>query len=293
VESGRLTLPHPNTLDLARTLNSGQVFRWTAVPGGLLKGIIGRRRVYLEGDPSDSLVLRWHADGPDAEHAVRRFLRLDDVDLPSAAQRWSQADPVFRDAWQRNPGLRILRQDRNECFFSFLLASAAPVARISQMCHALAREFGDNVGDDLFAFPGPDRLAEASVDHLRTLGLGFRAPRVVSAARFLSSNPGFLDTLPATDRDTIQSELNQLPGLGPKIADCIALFAFDCDDAVPMDTHVWRVTQQHIDPSLAGKSLTAANYARARDAWLGRYGPHAGWAQQILFHDAAQRRIRS
>ncbi|MFY7953851.1 MAG: DNA glycosylase [Armatimonadaceae bacterium] len=293
MESGQFSIPNRQSLDLGRTLASGQVFRWQQIRNGLWKGIIGRRRVFLEGAPDGSSAVCWRADGPDPETAVRQFLRLDDLDLPAQTDKWSQRDPVFREAWHRNPGLRILRQDRQECFFSFLLASAAPVARISQMCHALARYYGEPLSDDFFAFPTCEVLANAPETHLRELGLGFRAPRILAAARFLTHNPGFLENLPTGERESIQSALTDLPGLGPKIADCIALFAFDCDDAVPVDTHVWRVTKEHLDPALAGKSLTAANYARARDAWLRRYGAHAGWAQQILFHDAAQRRLRS
>lgn len=35
--------------------------------------------------------------------------------------------------------------------------------------------------------------------------------------------------------------LQELHGVGPKVADCIALFSLDKLDAVPCDTHVWQV----------------------------------------------------
>jgi len=32
-----------------------------------------------------------------------------------------------------------------------------------------------------------------------------------------------------------------LPGVGPKVAACIALFSLDQNHAIPVDTHVWKV----------------------------------------------------
>lgn len=33
-----------------------------------------------------------------------------------------------------------------------------------------------------------------------------------------------------------------LPGVGPKVAACIALFSLDQHHAIPVDTHVWQVS---------------------------------------------------
>lgn len=35
--------------------------------------------------------------------------------------------------------------------------------------------------------------------------------------------------------------LCSLPGIGPKVAACIALFSLDQHHAIPVDTHVWQV----------------------------------------------------
>lgn len=287
MRSGVLTGLRPEDLDLDATLTSGQVFRWRRGDDGVWRGALGRRRVALRaGD--DGRAVAWSADGADPEDAVRRFLRLDDCDLPAAAARWGD-EPAFAAAWARQSGVRILRQPRTECFFSFLCATAAPIRRIAAMCAALADEAGDDLGDGWRAFPDPERLARIPERRLRALGLGFRAPRVAAAARRLAAEPDLLDSLPGGDRDAVQEALRPLPGVGPKIADCVALFAFDCDDAVPVDTHIWRLTRTRYAPELAGKTLTPANYDRARQAWRERFGAHAGWAQQILFHQAAHK----
>ena len=287
MESGRIAAEAPDELDLAATLRSGQVFRWRVDPDGAWRGTIGRRRVRLAQDADGALL--YQADGPDAHGAIRQFLRLDDLLLAPTARRWARDDSRFARAWEAQPGVRVLRQARTECFFSFLCASVAPIKRIAAMLDAVATEAGEDLGEGFVAFPDPERLVRVPESRLRELGLGFRAARVAAAARRLSTDPTLLDTLPTGDLDAARQTLCAFSGVGPKIADCIALFSVDTDHAVPVDTHIWRLARTQYAPELAGKSLTAANYARAAQAFQDRFGPHAGWAQQILFYQAAHK----
>lgn len=43
------------------------------------------------------------------------------------------------------------------------------------------------------------------------------------------------------DLNTAIDGLSTLPGVGPKVAACIALFSLDQHHAIPVDTHVWQV----------------------------------------------------
>jgi 8-oxoguanine DNA-glycosylase Ogg len=293
VQSGSLRDLSREDLDLTATLNSGQMFRWSRDADGAWCGVIeGRRRARL-AQSEDFAAVHYEADGADpadAERTVRRLLRLDDLDLPARAEEWCRADSLFAEAWTRHPGLRLLRQDPEECFFSFLCASVAPIARISGMLRAVAAEWGtylDATGR-FVAFPGSAELAGAEESRLRELGLGFRARRVAEAARRLRELPaGLLPSLRAETHGEAKRELTGFFGVGEKIADCVCLFSLDKDGAVPVDVHIWRVAQARYAPQLAGKSLTAANYARAVQGFHDTFGPDAGWAQQTLFYRAA------
>lgn len=290
MESGRIAGLRPDDLDLGATLRSGQVFRWTRDADGAWAGTIGARRVRL-GQENDA-TLFWQADGPDAETMIRDFLRLDDLDLPAQGEFWSAADPLFADAWARQPGIRVLRQHPHECFFSFLCASVAPIVRIRGMLQAVAQTHGESLGClngvALWTFPTAAQLAQADEATLRGLGLGFRARRVSEAARVVSELPSdWLLALREQPRAQAKRELMGFFGVGEKIADCVALFSLDADDAIPVDTHIWRIARARYTPELAGRSLTPAAYARVGDAFRARFGPHAGWAQQTLFYRAA------
>lgn len=83
-------------------------------------------------------------------------------------------------------------------------------------------------------------------------------------------------------RDVI-SALCTLPGVGPKVAACIALFSLDQHHAVPVDTHVWRIATKYLLPELAGSQLTPKLCDRVAEAFVTKYGKYAGWAQTLLF----------
>jgi N-glycosylase/DNA lyase len=75
--------------------------------------------------------------------------------------------------------------------------------------------------------------------------------------------------------------------VGPKVADCVALFALDKLDCVPVDTHVWQIATRDYSAELAdvatAKTLTPRVYARVGDFFRARFGPLAGWAHSVLF----------
>lgn len=292
VHSGTIDGLRDGDLDLAATLWSGQVFRWVRDTDGVWwSGTVGSRATRLS-QSADGSTIYWEASGSDhddAKRAVRSFLRLDDADLPALAKRWCKRDSLFAEAWAARPGVRILRQDAHECFFSFLCASVAPITRIAGMLRAVASECGEPLANGLIPFPDAQALATISQERWYELGLGFRAKRVAAAARMLAQLPPnhLSDLRRNATHGEAKRELMGFLGVGEKIADCVCLFSLDKDGAVPVDVHIWRVAQSHYAPDLSGKSLTPTNYARAVQAFHDTFGPQAGWAQQILFYRAA------
>lgn len=96
-----------------------------------------------------------------------------------------------------------------------------------------------------YSFPTLDQLAAASEDELRALGFGYRAKFITNAVADLASRPGggasWLLALRAAPAAEAAAALEELPGVGPKVAACVALFSLDKHDAIPVDTHVWQL----------------------------------------------------
>ena len=143
------------------------------------------------------------------------------------------------------------------------------------------------------SFPSVERLAQTTEAELKALGLGYRAKfirnsaiKVVAAAASGGHADGsaYLQSLRSLSRDEVTKALLMFDGVGPKVADCVALFSLDQVGTVPVDTHVWRIACRDYDPTLSEcKSLTPAVYARVGELFRQRFGEHAGWGHQILF----------
>lgn len=72
-----------------------------------------------------------------------------------------------------------------------------------------------------------------------------RAKYLTGTVKALQSKPGggeeWLLSLRKLELEEVIDALTTLPGVGPKVAACIALFSLDQHDAIPVDTHVWKV----------------------------------------------------
>lgn len=282
VTIGSIEIQHTEELDILASLYSGQMFRFVRQPDGWITTTQGVHTLALR---QDKAIIHFKTSRTDGAEYVQRFLRLDDLNLREMAKTWG-TNPLYKAAWNQQTGVRILSQDPHECLFSFLCASAAPIQRISKMMTLLTEKQGTRIDDLYTLFPSLEQLLSVSETHLRTYGFGFRAPRIVTAARWIAdtgNTPERLCVMPYRD---LVDTLIQIKGCGQKIADCIALFAYGHDQAIPIDTHIWKLAKTSFAPELNGLSLTPKTYKIAADSFLKHFGQQAGWAQQILFYQS-------
>ena len=215
-----------------------------------------------------------------AETLLRSYFRLDD-DLPAIYSE-IKADPRVAEMVDLYPGLRLLRIEPWECLISFICSANSNIPRIHQNMEALAENFGDRVfinGQARHAFPTPAQLGEAGEQELRRLGLGFRAPYVDKTTRMVLD--GRLDLASLVDLSYLEakSKLMECPGIGPKVADCIAVFSLDKLEAFPIDVWIRRALGEWYFPGeKPPPDRVLLEWAQAH---FGRYG---GYAQQYLFH---------
>jgi len=94
----------------------------------------------------------------------------------------------------------------------------------------------------------------------------------------------WLQELRDKDQHQVKESLLELPGVGPKVADCIALFSMDQFACVPVDTHVWQLVERKYKHIIVGaKTLTRRVYDEISKYFLQRFGPKCGWALSFLF----------
>jgi len=193
-------------------------------------------------------------------------------------------DPVMNAARDFCHGLRIIRQPKWECLATFICSSMKQVAHIRQISLALRKRFGERrkIGDQLVhTFVSPPRLAQASEKELRDCKLGYRAKNLRATARLVSSGQAALEAWSALSDAELRKQLCALPGVGPKIANCVMLFAYERLRAFPIDVWIERVLRQHY---FSRRRKTSAQ--RLRQFSETYFGEHGGYAQQYLFHQA-------
>ncbi|NXP13333.1 OGG1 lyase, partial [Thinocorus orbignyianus] len=311
----------PAELRLDLVLSSGQTFRWWESSPGAWTGVLGERvwtlrqergRLWYtvygeEGDGPSG------AEGAETDRILRDYFQLD-VGLPALYRAWGEADPLFRKVASDFPGVRVLRQDPVECLLSFICTSNNHISRITAMIERLCQAFGRRLccldARPVHAFPSLSALAGADAEaRLRELGFGYRAKFVSGSARAVAEGLGAeglcrLRTVPYAEARRV---LCTLPGVGSKVADCVCLMALDKAEAVPVDTHVWRIARQRYSAVLGGRSLTprahqeigegragpwcgthgdddpgaGAHPLSAGDFFRELWGPRAGWAQAV------------
>jgi 3-methyladenine DNA glycosylase/8-oxoguanine DNA glycosylase len=77
----------------------------------------------------------------------------------------------------------------------------------------------------LYTFPTVVALATAQEEDLRALGVGYRARFITGSAGIAATKgPAWLLGLRQRQRLEVVDELLALPGVGRKVADCVALF---------------------------------------------------------------------
>ncbi|MGA2658496.1 MAG: DNA glycosylase [Verrucomicrobiota bacterium] len=266
--------------DLEATLNCGQAFRWRLTERGWT-GVIGTHPVCLCS----------HGRGLEAETAqpvsdwgwLTEYLQTD-LNLEEVLRTFPEDQPM-RAALASCRGLRLLRQDPWECLASFILSSTKQIVQIRQIVESLCQRYGEPppapTGADFArarTFPSPARLALAGETELRACKMGFRAPYLLAAAQKVAAGELDLARLGARGPESARAQLMQLPGVGPKIADCVLLFAYGFQDAFPLDVWVLRALRQLYFP---GRRI---KLARLRRFAATHFGPYAGYAQQYLFH---------
>ena len=272
--------------DLEKTLYSGQVFHWEKVGGGFV-GAIGDRAVYVEQRAGVLKVCDGEAPSPTREARVlpgivAHYFALDHrlAEICNSFPR----DPVMNAARDFCRGLRIIRQPKWECLATFICSSMKQVAHIRQISLALRKRFGEQrkIGDQIvYSFPSAHRLAQASEKELRDCKLGYRAKNLRATARLVSCGHANLEAWSALSDVELRKQLCAVPGVGPKIANCVMLFAYERLRAFPIDVWIERVLRQHYFSRR--KRMTAQRLRQFTDTY---FGEHGGYAQQYLFHHA-------
>ena len=199
-------------------------------------------------------------------------------------------------------GLRLfIAKDPFECIISSICSANNSILRWTRSIDKIKSNWGEKVEFDdgvFYGFPEPDQfldfyetpIEEADADghsyeidcysqNLKSCGVGYRAPYMKKASQMLIDDID-INEISSMNYDEAFDLILSLPGVGPKVADCILLYGFGFKEAFPSDVWIKRIVSQlYFDE----KEISADN---TRDFGIEHFGDYAGYAQLYLFHYA-------
>ena len=255
--------------DLDRIAGSGQCFRWERITDGSWRILHGSECLYAldRGDGHFS----FSCEEEKFDNLWREYFDLSE-DYTAIRRRIDpEADPFLWTAAERERGIRILRQDPWETLITFILSQNKNIPGIRRCVEALCAACGEKKTDvrgrEFYAFPSPAALAALGEESLRSCRLGYRCRYVHAAAEAVRDGKLDLNALRRAEEDAALLALQQLPGVGIKVASCVALFGLHRLDAFPRDVWV--------------KRILASEYPGGYP--MERYSPYNGVYQQYMF----------
>ena len=218
------------------------------------------------------------------EKLVKNYFDLD-RNYEEIKANLSKIDEHLAKSIEYGSGIRILNQDLWETIISFIISANNNIPRIKGIINRLSQKYGRKIewkGKEYYTFPTVEELSKASVEDLRSLGLGFRDIRVYETTHKILSREVDLGKLHnEQNTEKVRNTLLTLSGVGPKVADCILLFStLKRFDVFPIDVWVRRVMNELY---IKNEDETRVNKKEIEKLAREKYGDLEGIAQQYLF----------
>jgi N-glycosylase/DNA lyase len=200
-------------------------------------------------------------------------------------------------------GLRLFKAHNPfECIISSISSANCSIIRWNRSINDIKMKWGKKFkfnSGTFYTFPSPDILQnvpehdleemQRNEDHLskefifeknlKSCGVGYRAKFIIKAAEMID-NTIDINKLKKKNYDAAFDSLIELPGVGPKVADCILLYGFGYLKSFPVDVWIGRILSEFY---FNGEELKPP---KARLFGMEKFGNYAGYVQLYMFHYA-------
>jgi N-glycosylase/DNA lyase len=263
------------TINVDNSINSGQVFLWQK-----------SKENWYGIDGQNILKINQRGKIKSISNTKTDFFRKND-DIENIIKSISK-DKTVKKAIKQYEGLRIFNQDPFQCMISFIISSNSNIQKIKNSLEKISKKFGTKViiqNKEFFLFPKPEKIAQASINEIKTCGVGYRAPFIKEAAKMVASKKINFEYLKNSDYNETKRNLRLIPGVGNKVADCIMLFSLNKLDSFPLDTWMIKILEKYYSNEfqIETKTITEKQYDILHKKIIDYFGPYCGYAQQFLF----------
>ena len=290
-----MIIKSPINLDL--TINSGQTSQppWMETDGTFSNVVLLDNEPFIFKVRQSDIYLDFNFDD---KKAVSKLKYIFDLDFNlDKFYKYLNNHEELKDMSKFCEGMRLfLAPDPFECVISSICSANNSIKRWTKSVSQIKKNWGMRQ-DDYYTFPQSRDLAKIYLDeeeefnssniqdicdcnnNLKSCGVGYRAPYMRSASELFTDETD-LSEISSMGYDEAFETILKVPGVGPKVADCILLYGFNFKEAFPSDVWIKRIVSYlYFD----GKDISVA---KVRDFGMEEFGEYAGYVQLYMFHYA-------
>lgn len=257
------------------TVMCGQIFRFFPLNDGSFDVILKDRVINIY--QKDNALYVSSNDETDLEKVVRNYFDLDN-DYEKMDDFLIKNDVKLKDAINFSKGLTMIKQDPFETVMEYIISANNGVPQISAALNNIAEKYGKKVtfnNKEYYLFPIFNDLKDLSESDYRACKVGFRDKYLKQMVDKLNNGDVNLDEFYTLDTTDSLNKLMENNGIGPKVASCILLFAYQKYDVFPIDTWVKKIMKN--DYKIEGEK-------KIREFAVKTYGKYSAIALQYLFN---------
>lgn len=251
--------------NLQHTLESGQFFRYQKI--GNWYYCCERDKLFKIKQQKEEIEF----EGTTKEHIVQLFGL--EQNYENILKKLSE-DKTLQEAVKKYQGLRVMKRDPWETLISFQCSIMSNIKKIQLNMNKIAETFGkplelDNV--TMHSFPSPGEIND--LQKIKDCKTGFRAKYIFSANTLVDDAK--MKKWGELEYEKLIEELDKIPGVARKVADCVSLFGYGRGEAFPIDVWMERAMKPYTNKT---------KHDEIRKTAIKRWGNNAGYAQQFLYH---------
>lgn len=270
------------TFEPRHIFDCGQCFRWNINEDGSYTGVFGNNVLNVKKE-ENKITFKGICE-KDIKETVKDYFDFN-TNYEDIKKKLASVDDYLKQSIEFGNGIRILNQNLWETIISFIISANNNIPRIKGIIERISRKYGNKIEwneKEYYTFPTIEELSSATVEDLRALGLGFRDKRVYETTKiFLNKEMTIKELIEEQDVNKLREKLLTLPGVGPKVADCIMLFGLKRFEVFPIDVWVRRVMN---DLYIKNEDETKVKNTEIEKLAVEKYDKLAGLAQQYLFY---------
>lgn len=282
-EGNNVAIENVKDFNSVHIFECGQCFRWFRKDDGSYNGVAGGKVVnvsYFKG----KLIIKNSKIQDVIDFWFDYFdLGRDYTEIKVILSK----DEIMKKAIEFGWGIRLLKQDIWETLVSFVISANNRIPMIMKVVASISKEYGKELIYDnhsYYSFPEVNKISGSSIKQLEVCKAGFRCKYISLTSQFVEEGVIDLYGLKNIPTDNAREALMKLPGVGPKVADCVLLYSGTKYNVFPTDVWVKRVMEE-----LYFKR--EASFKEIQEFSKEKFGEFSGIAQQYLFYYARENKI--